>query len=123
MAKAPRKERISKYPFEVVAQHIRAKHPGCPNFAIEYIANEVASREWKGAKLGRTVGIVMQSTLRHLMTEYETLLLHGVERETARGLVQPKIQAMLEEWKRPPRTTALGDGSGTAKFQSPIARS
>ncbi len=105
MAKTPRKERVSKYPFEVVAQHIRAKHPGCPDFAIEYIADEVASREWKGAKLGRTVGIVMQSTLRHLMTEYETLLLHGVERETARQRVQPQIQAMLQAWeKQSPQT-------------------
>ncbi|WLS08902.1 DUF2293 domain-containing protein [Shinella sumterensis] len=34
------------------------------------------------------------------MTEYETLLLHGVDREEARRRVQPKIQAMLKVWKR-----------------------
>jgi hypothetical protein len=102
MAKTPRKERISRYPFEIVYQHVRKEHPACPDFAVEYIANEVASREWKGAKLGMTVGIVMQSTLRHLMTEYETLLLHGVERGIARRQVQPKIQAMLAAWKQRP---------------------
>lgn len=104
MPRTPRKERISRYSAEVVCQHIRKKHPGCPDFAVEYIAHEIAGRDWKGATLGSAVGIVMQSTLRHLMTEYETLLLHGVERETARRQVQPKIQAMLAVWKRRPES-------------------
>jgi hypothetical protein len=34
-------------------------------------------------KLGRAVGIVMQSILRHEMTKYETLLPHGVGSEEA----------------------------------------
>jgi len=33
--------------------------------------------------MGRAVGLVMQSSLRHLMTEYETLLLHGIARKKA----------------------------------------
>ena len=107
MPRKSRKERISRYSAEVVCQHIRKKHPGCPDFAAEYIAGEIAGREWKGATLGNAVGIVMQSTLRHLMTEYETLLLHGIERETARRQVQPKIQAMLAVWKRRPETDQL----------------
>jgi len=53
-------------------------------------------------EVGRAVGIVMQSMLRHEMTEYETLLLHGVDREEARRRVQPKIQVMLRVWKRRP---------------------
>ncbi|MBD9541736.1 DUF2293 domain-containing protein [Ensifer sp. ENS04] len=56
----------------------------------------------EGATLGNAVGIVMQSALRHLMTEHETLLLHGAERETARRQVQPKIQARLAVWRRRP---------------------
>lgn len=55
-------------------------------------------------KLGRAVGIVMDGLLRHQMTEYETLLLHGVDREEARRRVQPKIQAMLRVWKRRPKS-------------------
>ena len=110
MARTPRKERLSRYPFEIVCQHIRQKHPGCPDLAVEYIANEIAGREWKGAKLGMTVGIVMQTTLRHLMTEYDTLLLHGVERVTARRQVQPKIDAMLKVWEKPSKAANRADG-------------
>lgn len=102
VARTPRTQRISRYPFEVVCQHIRKEHPGCPDFAIHYIAKQISERQWNGVNLGRAVGITMQSILRHQMTEYETLLLHGVERETARQQVQPKIQAMLEVWKRQP---------------------
>lgn len=100
MPRTPRKERISRYEYDVVCQHIRKKHPGCPDFAVQYIAAEIARREWKGATLGNAVGIVMQSTLRHLVTEYETHLLHGIKRETARKLVQPKINQMLATWKK-----------------------
>ncbi|WP_280174488.1 DUF2293 domain-containing protein [Agrobacterium deltaense] len=47
----------------------------------------------------------MDGLLRHQMTEYETLLLHGVERTEARRLVQPKIDAMLKVWKQRPKGT------------------
>ncbi|MBB4172122.1 hypothetical protein FHX09_006021 [Rhizobium sp. BK538] len=72
MARTPRRERVSRYPYEIVCQHIRKKHPGCPDFAVDYIAKVIEGREWKGATLGNAVGIVMQTSLRHLMTEYET---------------------------------------------------
>ncbi|WP_421505408.1 DUF2293 domain-containing protein [Brucella pseudogrignonensis] len=36
------------------------------------------------------------------MTEYETLLLHGVDRDEARRRVQPKVNAMLKVWARRP---------------------
>lgn len=90
--------------FEVVARHIRKKHPACPEFAVKHFAREISGREWTpGVKLGRAVGIVMQSILRHEMTEYETLLLHGVDREEARRRVQPKIQGCLRLGKGVPR--------------------
>lgn len=85
---------------ESVALHIRKHHPGCPDFAVEFFAAEVAARKWKKASLGRAVGIVMQSYLRHNMTDYETLLLNGVDRDEARRRVQPKINAMIAVWKR-----------------------
>ena len=94
---------MTLFPFDIVVRHIRKKHPGCPEFAVEYLAKEISGREWTpGVRLGRAVGIVMQSILRHEMTEYETLLLHGADREEARRRVQPKIQAMLKVWKRRP---------------------
>ncbi|MBA4775931.1 MAG: DUF2293 domain-containing protein [Rhizobiales bacterium] len=100
---------MTVFPFEVVCQHIRKKHPGCPEFAVEYLAKEISGREWTGVKLGRAVGITMDGLLRHQMTEYETLLLHGVDRKKARMRVQPKIEAMLKVWKTCPSPTKLTD--------------
>ncbi|WP_234704644.1 DUF2293 domain-containing protein [Sinorhizobium meliloti] len=36
------------------------------------------------------------------MTEYDQLLLIGIEREEARRRVQPRINAMLATWRKPP---------------------
>lgn len=70
---------------------------------MEFFSREASGKEWTpGVKLGRAVGIVMDGLLRHHMTEYETLLLHGVDREEARRRVQPRIDAMLKVWKRRP---------------------
>lgn len=100
---------MTKFSFDVVSHHIRKKHPGCPEFAVEYFAKEIAGREWKGIKLGGAVGITMDAILRHQMTEYETLLLHGVDRKEARKWVQPKIDAMLKVWRTKPLIgTSLG---------------
>ncbi|MDR6816278.1 hypothetical protein J2X76_001432 [Neorhizobium sp. 2083] len=94
------------FPFDVVARHIRKKHPGCPEFAVEFFAKEVSRKEWTpGVKLGRAVGITMDGLLRHQMTEYESLLLHGMDREEARRRVQPRIQAMLKVWKNRPESS------------------
>ena len=103
MTRTPRRNRVSNYPFNAVCQHIRKHHPGCPDFAVEHFATEIAKRDWKGATLGNAVGIVMHNSLRHMMTEYEALLLQGVERLEARRRVQPKVNAMLAMWRRPPR--------------------
>ncbi|WHO21376.1 DUF2293 domain-containing protein [Agrobacterium tumefaciens] len=91
---------MTKFDFDAVTQHIRKNHPGCPEFAVEYFSKEISEREWKGIKLGGAVGITMDAFLRHQMTEYETLLLHGMDRKEARRRVQPKIEAMLKIWGR-----------------------
>lgn len=87
---------MAVYSYAAVCRHIRQEHSGCPDFAVEYIAKEIAARTWTKTTTGMAVGITMQNLLRHLMTEYDTLLLHGMERKTARKRVQPKIQAMLD---------------------------
>jgi hypothetical protein len=91
---------VASFRKEIVEKHIRKKHPGCPAFAVEHFATLIAGRDWKGASLGAAVGITMQSVLRHQMTDYDQLLLAGVEREEARRRVQGKINKMLGEWKR-----------------------
>lgn len=85
-----------------VAEHIRAHHPGCPEFAVEFFASEIARKRRKGPTIGREVGIMMQNYLRHHMTDYDRLLLEGIDRTDARTLVGPRIRAMLAIWRRRP---------------------
>lgn len=65
------------------------------------MAQEISQRKWEGVSLGRAVGITMDGILRHRMTDYDTLLLSGVDRKEARKRVQPKVQAMLDVWAKP----------------------
>lgn len=94
---------MAKYLQAAVEQHIRHHHPGCPDFAVSYFANEIATRNWSNAPLGKAVGITMQTFLRHEMTDYDTLLLLGVDRSEARNRVQPRIDAMLKIWRKRPK--------------------
>lgn len=89
---------MTQFDVETVRRHIAQFHSGCPQFAIEYIAQQVAAKTWRGATLGMAVGITMQNLLRHEMTDYDTLLLMGVDRAEARRRVQPRVAAMLRAW-------------------------
>jgi len=84
-----------------VLKHIQKKHPGCPKFAAEFFAAEVASKKWKDASIGKAVGITMQNYLRHHMTDYDCHLLNGMDRTEAKKRVQPRITAMLAIWQQP----------------------
>ncbi|MEL4072271.1 DUF2293 domain-containing protein [Ochrobactrum sp. GPK 3] len=95
------------------------KHPGCPDFAVEHIARLISEREWEGVKLGRAVGITIDGILRHQMTEYETLLLHGVDRKEARRRVQPKVNAMLKVWAKRPEAKPPAPRCEPRKKQTP----
>lgn len=94
---------MSTFPIEAIVDHLRRKHPGCPDFAVAYFSTEIARKEWKGVTLGKAVGITMQNFLRHQMTDYETLLLLGMDRGEARLRVQPRINAMLRVWRKKPK--------------------
>ena len=95
---------MAKFPVAAIEQHIRHHHPGCPDFAVVFFAKEIASRDWKHARVGKAVGITMQTFLRHEMTDYDTLLLHGIDRVEAMRRVQPRVNAMLKSWRRKPRS-------------------
>lgn len=86
---------------KAVARHIRKKHPGCPEFAIIYIAERIASEDWDAMTLGAAVGTTMQGIMRHTMTDYDALLLAGVDRLEARKRVQPQVNALLTTWAKP----------------------
>lgn len=91
---------MTKYSIETVSAHIRRMHPGCPEFAVEWFAAEIAGKSWKRVTLGKAVGITMQTHLRHNHTDYDTLLLSGIGRREARRRVQPRITAMILSWSR-----------------------
>jgi hypothetical protein len=91
---------MTTYKVDAVIKHIRKKHPGCPDFAVVWFATEIASKNWTGATLGKAVGITMQTHLRHHHTDYDTLLLTGIDREEARRRVQPRVNAMIRSWRR-----------------------
>lgn len=97
---------MATYSLSAIKRHIRRRHPGCPDFAIAYFANEIAGKDWRDASMGKAVGITMQTFLRHEMTDYDALLLTGMDRKEARRRVQPRINAMLRRWKEKPK--ALG---------------
>lgn len=93
---------------DAVERHIRKKHPGCPEFAVIYIAEQIANRDWEGMSLGGAVGNTMQGIMRHTMTEYDALLLAGIDRLEARKRVQPRVNALLANWAKPAGTKPTG---------------
>ncbi len=95
---------MSRFSTEEVSAHIRRKHPGCPEFAVVFFAAEVAAKDWHGCKIGMAVGITMQTYLRHNHTDYDQLLLEGVGRLEARQRVQPRINRMIDSWRRKKKT-------------------
>lgn len=70
-----------------------------PDFAVAFFVGEIAKKDWQGASIGKAVGITMQNVLRHSLTDYDQMLLCGVDREEARRRVQPKVNAMIAAWK------------------------
>jgi hypothetical protein len=91
---------VTKFTPAAIEKHIRRKHPGCPDFAVAFFVREIAKKDWHGASIGKAVGITMQNVLRHSMTDYDQMLLCGVDRDEARRRVQPKINAMIAAWKK-----------------------
>lgn len=91
---------MAKFSPETIEKHLRRKHPGCPDFAVAFFTAEISKKDWNGASIGKAVGITMQNVLRHSMTDYDQMLLAGVDRDEARGRVQPKINAMIASWKK-----------------------
>lgn len=102
---------MTRFTERAVRKHIKREHPGCPDFAVDYFTAEIINREWKDATIGQAVGITMQSIMRHLMTDYDALLLAGMDRKEARRKVQPLINAMIDSWlKATAKTDTVSHG-------------
>ncbi|RFB95757.1 hypothetical protein B5K11_10515 [Rhizobium leguminosarum bv. trifolii] len=84
-----------------VEDFIRREYPACPEFAVVYFATHICTKpkNWRSAPIAEAVNATMQNELRHRMTDYDQLMLIGVQRKEARRRVQPKINAMIARWK------------------------
>ncbi|WP_442129706.1 DUF2293 domain-containing protein [Rhizobium leguminosarum] len=82
------------------------EYPACPEFAVVYFATRICTvpKNWRNAPIAEAVEVTMQNELRHQLTDYDQLMLVGVRRKEARRRVQPKISAIIAEWKKLPNS-------------------
>ncbi|RVG95993.1 DUF2293 domain-containing protein [Sinorhizobium meliloti] len=87
-----------------VEDFIRREYPGCPEVAVVHFATHICTvpKNWRSAPVATAVDVTMQNELRHQFTDYDQLMLVGVQRKEARRRVQPRVDAMIEAWKKRP---------------------
>ena len=88
---------------------ILAEFPGCPVNEAEEIASHTAERG--SGRVGRSaagreldpkaISLAVNAWIRHQHTDYDTLLMQGVERMTARDQISDAQQTVREQWKSP----------------------
>ncbi len=88
------------------AQRIREVFPRCPN--REQTIAEFACRKYSG-RVGRSISakeldvdavrLAVIAPVRHVETDYDTLLGRGVDRYDARRRVQARIEQVLADWE------------------------
>jgi hypothetical protein len=88
------------------AAAIRAQFPGCPASRTEAIARHAATRG--SGRIGRSaagraldpdaVRLAVAASIRHVDTDYDEQLMSGVDRETARRQVYPRVEQVLSNW-------------------------
>ena len=103
---ALRREELDEQYVERFAQRIREVFPSCPD--RQRTIAEHACRKYSG-RVGRcaaakqfdenAVRLAVVAHIRHVETEYDTLLGRGVDRYEARDQVQSRIQRMLTDWE------------------------
>lgn len=90
------------------AQQIAQMFPGCPEPRAQAVARHAAARG--SGRVGRTaagravdpgaVELAMIASVRHEDTEYDELLMSGVDRADARERVRDDVDRTLEGWRR-----------------------
>jgi hypothetical protein len=90
------------------AAAIRERFPSCPTSRAEAIARHAATRG--SGRIGRSaagraldpdaVRLAVAASVRHVDTDYDELLMSGVDRETARQRVSDSVEAVLDAWRR-----------------------
>ncbi|MEZ0073860.1 DUF2293 domain-containing protein [Planotetraspora sp. GP83] len=90
-----------------MAAEIRRLFPGCPPERAEAIALHAAVRG--SGRVGRTaaarvldenaITLAVVASVRHLDTDYDSLLMSGVPRMAARDQIRPRIDQVLTGWR------------------------
>lgn len=89
------------------AAAIREQFPGCPADRAEAIALHAAARG--SGRVGRSaagraldanaVRLAVVASVRHVDTDYDDLLMSGVDRESARAEVQKRVEDVVNAWR------------------------
>ncbi|GAA3396826.1 DUF2293 domain-containing protein [Streptomyces roseoviridis] len=103
---ARRAERDAEVTAALEAEILRL-FPGCPAERAERIAAHASAKG--SGRVGRTaagraldrgaVTAAVRAAVRHVDTDYDTLLMSGVPRHQARSRVAPAIEAVLRAWR------------------------
>ena len=96
------------------AAAIREQFPGCPVDRAEAIALHAAARG--SGRVGRSaagralepdaVHLAVVASVRHVDTDYDDLLMSGVDRESARAQVHQRVEDVVSAWRDGPSTSA-----------------
>jgi hypothetical protein len=88
------------------ATAIREQFPGCPVDRAEAIALHAAARG--SGRVGRSaagraldgdaVRLAVAASVRHIDTDYDALLMSGVDRESARAQVRQRVEDVVNAW-------------------------
>ena len=91
-----------------LAAAIRKLFPGCPPSRADAMARHAATRG--SGRIGRSaagraldpdaVHLAVAASVRHVDTDYDELLMSGVDRETARRQVRQRVEDVLRAWRQ-----------------------
>jgi hypothetical protein len=91
-----------------MAGEIVRRFPGCPADRAEAIARHAAERG--SGRVGRSAAgraldagaldLAVAASVRHEDTQYDDLLMSGLDRAEARAHVRSHVQGILDEWRR-----------------------
>jgi hypothetical protein len=90
-----------------MAAEITRLYPGCPPERAKQIAEHAAARG--SGRVGRTADgralkqdalkLAVIASIRHQDTNYDRLLMSGVDRSEARALIRDDVDSILEAWR------------------------
>jgi hypothetical protein len=93
--------------FDSFAAAIREQFPGCPPARADAIAYHAAVRG--SGRIGRSaagraldadaIRLAVAASVRHVDTDYDDLLMSGVDRDNARHRVRDRVDEILDTWR------------------------